>query len=159
MVKNIAQHANGAQIKINSDKESKKNIKEVSVAINGTLEGKYRAAHLIIEQVEIFKNGGPVSYYCLLTKLHTQIIQSGKVLNQNLAVQIQNSGLFKDKREDKREIFTRKRIESEEKELRRRKAFSSEHSASREGSEDRQWGRRKRRLDSRSSNNNKYAKD
>lgn len=31
------------------------------MAINGTLEGKYRAAHLIIEQVEIFKNGGPVS--------------------------------------------------------------------------------------------------
>jgi len=30
------------------------------VAINGTLEGKYRAAHLIIEQVEIFKYGGPV---------------------------------------------------------------------------------------------------
>jgi hypothetical protein len=36
-------------------------LREVTVAINGTLEGKYRAAHLIIEQVEIFKNGGPVS--------------------------------------------------------------------------------------------------
>lgn len=61
MVKNIAQHANGAQIKINSDKDSKKNLREVSVAINGSIEGKYRAAHLIIEQVEIFKYGGPVS--------------------------------------------------------------------------------------------------
>ena len=61
MVKNIAQIANGAQIKINSEKDSKRNLREVSVAINGTLEGKYRAAHLIIEQVEIFKNGGPVS--------------------------------------------------------------------------------------------------
>lgn len=49
MVKNIAQHANGAQIKINSDKDSKKSIREVSVAINGSLEGKFRAAHLIIE--------------------------------------------------------------------------------------------------------------
>jgi len=48
MVKNIAQHANGAQIKINSEKD-KKSLREVSVAINGTLEGKYRAAHLIIE--------------------------------------------------------------------------------------------------------------
>jgi hypothetical protein len=60
MVKKIAQEANGAQIKINSEKD-KKSLREVSVAINGTLEGKYRAAHLIIEQVEIFKNGGPVS--------------------------------------------------------------------------------------------------
>ena len=63
MVKKIAEQANGAQIKINSDKDSKKNLKEVSVAINGSLEGKYRAAHLIIEQVEIFKNGGPVSNF------------------------------------------------------------------------------------------------
>ena len=63
MVKNIAQHANGAQIKINSDKDSKKNLREVSVAINGSIEGKYRAAHLIIEQVEIFKYGGPVSKF------------------------------------------------------------------------------------------------
>ena len=31
------------------------------MAINGSIEGKYRAAHLIIEQVEIFKYGGPVS--------------------------------------------------------------------------------------------------
>jgi transcription antitermination factor NusA-like protein len=61
MVKNIAQLANGAQIKINSEKDSKKSIREVTVAINGSLEGKYKAAHLIIEQVEIFKNGGPVS--------------------------------------------------------------------------------------------------
>jgi transcription antitermination factor NusA-like protein len=61
MVKNIAQLANGAQIKINSDKDSKRNLREVIVAINGTIEGKYRAAYLIIEQVEIFKNGGPVS--------------------------------------------------------------------------------------------------
>lgn len=61
MVKNIAQLANGAQIKINSEKDSKRNLREVTVAINGTIEGKYRAAHLIIEQVEIFKNGGPVS--------------------------------------------------------------------------------------------------
>lgn len=53
--------ANGAQIKINSEKDSKRNLKEVIVAINGTIEGKYRAAYLIIEQVEIFKNGGPVS--------------------------------------------------------------------------------------------------
>jgi len=67
MVKNIAQHANGAQIKINSEKDSKKSLREVSVTINGTLDGKYRAAHLIIEQVEIFKNGGPVSDQICLT--------------------------------------------------------------------------------------------
>ena len=61
MVKNISKEAYGAQIKINSVKDSKQNAREVSVAINGTIEGKYKAAHLIIEQVEIFKNGGPVS--------------------------------------------------------------------------------------------------
>jgi hypothetical protein len=61
MVKNIAQNAHGAQIKINSEKDSKKQVREVTVAINGSLEGKYKAAHLIIEQVEVFKNGGPVS--------------------------------------------------------------------------------------------------
>lgn len=60
MVKNISKEANGAQIKINSVKDAKSNIREVSVAINGTIEGKFRAAHLIIEQVEIFKNGGPI---------------------------------------------------------------------------------------------------
>lgn len=62
MVKDIAQKANGAQIKINSEKD-KKSLREVSVAIHGTLEGKYKAAHLIIEQVETFRNGGPVSYH------------------------------------------------------------------------------------------------
>lgn len=58
-VKNIAQNANGAQIKINSERDSKKMPKEVTVAINGSLEGKYRAAHLIIEQLEIIRHGGP----------------------------------------------------------------------------------------------------
>ena len=47
-------------------KDSKSSIREVSVAINGTLEGKYRAAHLIIEQVEIFKYGGPVNTNLIL---------------------------------------------------------------------------------------------
>ena len=44
----------------------------MSVAINGTLEGKYRAAHLIIEQVEIFKYGGPVNTFPFLILLLTQ---------------------------------------------------------------------------------------
>lgn len=61
MVKNISKEAYGAQIKINSVKDSKVNAREVSVSINGSIEGKYKAAQLIIEQVEIFKNGGPVS--------------------------------------------------------------------------------------------------
>lgn len=49
MIKNISKEANGAQIKINSQKDSRSSIREVSVAINGPIDGKFKAAHLIIE--------------------------------------------------------------------------------------------------------------
>jgi hypothetical protein len=60
MVKNISKEANGAQIKINSAKDAKSNLREVLVSINGSIEGKYKAAGMILEQVEIFKSGGPI---------------------------------------------------------------------------------------------------
>ena len=37
-----------------------KDIPEIVVTIDGTLQSKQEAACMIIEQVELFKNGGPV---------------------------------------------------------------------------------------------------
>lgn len=37
-----------------------KDMNEIVVTIDGTKKNKQEAANLIIEQVELFKNGGPV---------------------------------------------------------------------------------------------------
>jgi hypothetical protein len=63
-------------IKILSDKQEKD--RECIISINGTKENKIDAACFIMEQIECFKNGGP-------------ILQSGKCINENLAQQFKNS--------------------------------------------------------------------
>ena len=76
MIRDIIERSGGAQIKILSDKQEKD--RECVIAINGTKEHKIDAACFILEQIECFKNGGP-------------ILQSGKSINENLAQQFKNS--------------------------------------------------------------------
>lgn len=76
MIRDIIDRSGGAQIKILSDKQEKD--RECIISINGTKENKIDAACFILEQIECFKNGGP-------------ILQSGKSINENLAQQFKNS--------------------------------------------------------------------
>lgn len=78
MIRDIIERSGGAQIKILSDKQSERDVRECIIAINGTRENKVDATCLILEQIECFKNGGP-------------ILQSGKSINENLAQQFKNS--------------------------------------------------------------------
>ena len=60
-------------------------MKDVSVAINGTLEGKYRAGYMIIEQIEIFR--GTVSIIELLTNLVELICtRKSKIIKPSLII-------------------------------------------------------------------------
>lgn len=68
MIRDIIERSGGAQIKILSDRQSERDARECIISINGTRENKIDAACLILEQIECFKNGGP-------------ILQSGKSIN------------------------------------------------------------------------------
>jgi len=76
MIRDIIERSGGAIIKILSDKQEKD--RECIISINGSKENKIDAVCFIMEQIECFKNGGP-------------ILQSGKSINENLAQQFKNS--------------------------------------------------------------------
>ena len=78
MIKDIIERSGGAQIKILSDREAERDTKECIISINGAIENKIDATCFILEQIECFKNGGP-------------ILQSGKSINENLVQQFKNS--------------------------------------------------------------------
>jgi len=83
MIREIAARAGGAQIKILSDKQSEREVQDCVVAIAGSLANKQDAVCNILEQIEIFKNGGP-------------ILVNGKAINDNLALQFRNSVPLRD---------------------------------------------------------------
>lgn len=60
MIREIAARSGGTQIKILSDKSAERDQPEIVVSIAGSLKGKQEAAAIILEQIELFKNGGPV---------------------------------------------------------------------------------------------------
>jgi len=62
MIKEISQKSGGANIRIHSSKDIDKDLNEIVVTVEGTMEHKKSAAILITEQIELFKNGGPVSF-------------------------------------------------------------------------------------------------
>lgn len=78
MIREIAAKAGGAQIKILSDKQSEREVQECLVTIAGSLANKQDAVCTILEQIEIFKHGGP-------------ILINGKTINENPALQSRNS--------------------------------------------------------------------
>ncbi|EAR94501.3 KH domain protein (macronuclear) [Tetrahymena thermophila SB210] len=78
MIKDIAAKSKGAQIKIMSDKQKDRDQRECLISIAGALACKVDACLLILQQLEIFKNGGP-------------ILISGKNINDNLVNQFKNS--------------------------------------------------------------------
>lgn len=61
MIKEISQKSGGASIRIHSSKDVDKDLSEIVVTVDGTTKQKKTAAVLITEQIELFKNGGPVS--------------------------------------------------------------------------------------------------
>ena len=65
MIQEIANFAKGASIKIMSNKndEKKNNFHDIPLCIAGGLYSVQDATCIIIEQMECFKNGGPVSIY------------------------------------------------------------------------------------------------
>ena len=78
MIREIAARSGGTQIKILSDKSAERDLPEIVVWISGSLKGKQEAAAIILEQIEVFKNGGPV-------------LTTGSCLNDNIANQYKNS--------------------------------------------------------------------
>ena len=80
MIREIAARSGGAQIKILSNRETERDhrVRECPVSIAGSLVNKQDAACLVLEQIESFKNGGPV-------------LMSGKVLGKNIATQYKHS--------------------------------------------------------------------
>ena len=61
IIKELSQKSGGANIRIHSDKDIDIDINEIVVTVEGSIEQKKSAAILITEQIELFKNGGPVS--------------------------------------------------------------------------------------------------
>ena len=78
MIREIAARSGGTQIKILSDKSAERDAPEIVVSIAGSLKGKQEASAIILEQIELFKNGGPV-------------LTTGSCLNDNIATQYKNS--------------------------------------------------------------------
>ncbi|CAD8113821.1 unnamed protein product [Paramecium sonneborni] len=67
-IRELATKSKGAQIKVLSDKDETDHDYNCIVQIAGTLQSKQDASKLILQQIECFKNGGP-------------IMESGKFLN------------------------------------------------------------------------------
>jgi hypothetical protein len=51
MIRDIIERSGGAQIKIMSDKQSERDVRECIISINGTRENKIDASCLILEQI------------------------------------------------------------------------------------------------------------
>ena len=68
MIQEIANFAKGASIKIMSNKndDKKNNFHDIPLCIAGGFYSVQDATCIIIEQMECFKNGGPVSFYFFL---------------------------------------------------------------------------------------------
>ncbi len=86
MIQDIASESGGATIKILSNKKTEKenDLPEIIVSIAGSLGPMQDAACLIVEQMEVFKNGGPV-------------LTTGKAISQNIVSQFKNSIFFSGK--------------------------------------------------------------
>jgi len=71
MIQEIANFAKGASIKIMSSKndDKKNNFHDIPLCIAGGLYSVQDATCIIIEQMECFKNGGPVSIYLIILYL------------------------------------------------------------------------------------------
>lgn len=66
MIKEISQKSGNSNIRIHSSKDTDRDLVEIVVTIEGALESKWEATCMIIEQIELFKNGGPVSLILLM---------------------------------------------------------------------------------------------
>ncbi|CAD8080899.1 unnamed protein product [Paramecium sonneborni] len=87
-IKELVNKARGAQIKVLSDKDDSDVNLDCLVQVSGSMENKQEATILILEQIECFKNGGP-------------ILESGKYVNENFAQQYKNSVQIQDMKQQK----------------------------------------------------------
>jgi hypothetical protein len=83
MIRELAAKSRGAQIKILSNKNTERDLRDCVVTINGSVDNKREAALLIVRQIEIFKHGGP-------------LLSSGKVLGLIPGEQIPHSNQAKE---------------------------------------------------------------
>lgn len=60
MIKKLSHNSGGAMIKILSEKNREEISPEIAVSIAGSIGQVQDASCLILEQIECFKNGGPV---------------------------------------------------------------------------------------------------
>ena len=78
LIRDISNKSGGAQISILSDKKLERSIHEIMVEVSGDTKSCTNATLMVIEQIELFKQGGP-------------ILQTGKVINRNMVEQFENS--------------------------------------------------------------------
>ncbi|CAD8053122.1 unnamed protein product [Paramecium sonneborni] len=82
-IKELANKSKGAQIKVMSDKDDSDIGLYCLVQVIGSVERKQEATVLILEQIECFKNGGPV-------------LESGKYINENHGQEFKNNMQIQD---------------------------------------------------------------
>lgn len=63
MIKEISSLSGGAHVKIMTDKEKEKNIKETVVVIIGKMEAKAEAAGLILDKITKFRHSIKVRFW------------------------------------------------------------------------------------------------
>jgi len=66
MIKEISSLSGGAHVKIVTDKEKEKNVKETVVVIIGKMEAKAEAAGLILEKITTFRHSVKVRYWLII---------------------------------------------------------------------------------------------
>ena len=66
MIKKLSLSSGGAMIKILSDKNKEDFAEEIIVSLSGVIGQIQYASCLIIEQIEYFKNGGPVTILIII---------------------------------------------------------------------------------------------
>ncbi|CAD8162164.1 unnamed protein product [Paramecium pentaurelia] len=89
-IKELANKARGAQIKVLSDRDDTDIGQDCLVQVTGSMENKQEATILILEQIECFKNGGP-------------ILESGRYINENFAQQYKNSVQVQDMKQKRQQ--------------------------------------------------------
>ncbi|CAD8194230.1 unnamed protein product [Paramecium pentaurelia] len=123
-IRELATKSKGAQIKVLSDKDETDHDYYCIVQIAGNLQNKQDASKLILQQIECFKNGGP-------------IMDSGKFLNEDNQNQTsQQSNNYEDykikrqKSSSQSERNSRSRSQSRRKHKHQRKRSNERRSAS-----------------------------
>ncbi|CAI2360103.1 unnamed protein product [Moneuplotes crassus] len=78
LIREISSKSGGAHVSVLSDKKMERISSEILVEVTGECNPMKNATLMVLEQIELFKRGGPV-------------LQSGRVINKNMVAQFENS--------------------------------------------------------------------